>query len=67
MLAAALVGFDGIWLLDLAGTQSLYWVWIVVGIWISARALFGVLRIWPGIGNSLFREKIAETVLPDTN
>ena len=57
MILAAIVGFGGILLLDLAKNQSLYWVWIVVGVWVSTRALFGVLRIWPGIGNSVFREK----------
>jgi MATE family multidrug resistance protein len=67
MIIAALTGFSGIWLLNLTGAQELYWVWIVVGVWVSVRALFGVLRIWPGIGNSIFREKVAETVLPDTN
>lgn len=62
MVVAALVGFSGIWLLDLTGTQELYWVWIVVGIWVSVRALFGVLRIWPGIGKSVFRSQTAETL-----
>ena len=57
MILAAIVGFGGILLLDLAKNQSLYWVWIVVGVWVSTWALFGVLRIWPGIGNSVFREK----------
>ena len=67
MIAAAFVGFGGIWLLDLLEADSLYWVWIVVGIWVSVRALFGVLRIWPGIGNSIFRETEAMTVVPDPN
>jgi MATE family multidrug resistance protein len=57
MIVAAFVGFGGIWLLDLINVQSLTWVWIVVGAWIAARALSGILRIWPGIGNSPFREK----------
>jgi MATE family multidrug resistance protein len=67
MVVAALVGFGGIWLLNLSGVRELYWVWIVVGVWITMRALFGVLRIWPGIGNSIFREEVTEVVLPDTN
>jgi MATE family multidrug resistance protein len=55
MIVAALVGLSGLWFLNWMGTQQLYWVWIVVGIMVSVRALFGVLRIWPGIGNSPFR------------
>ena len=55
MVVAAMVGFGGIWLLGFIGMNSLLWVWIVVGIWVSVRAIFGVLRIWPGIGNSVFR------------
>jgi len=67
MIAAAIVGFGGIWLLNLTNTQTLYWVWIVVGVWVTVRATFGVLRIWPGIGNSIFREPGTKTVVPDTN
>jgi len=67
MIVAALVGLGGISLLEFFDTDALYWVWIVVGIWVSVRALFGVLRIWPGIGNSIFREKVTETALPDVN
>ena len=55
MIVAAVVGFGGICLLDLVGVSSLTWVWIVVGIWVVVRATFGVLRIWPGIGKSVFR------------
>jgi MATE family multidrug resistance protein len=57
MVAATLVGFGGIWLLNLVEVSSLYWVWIVVGVWVVVRATFGLLRIWPGIGNSVFREE----------
>ena len=55
MIMASVVGFGGIWLLDITGADALSWVWIVVGIWVTVRAAFGVLRIWPGIGNSVFR------------
>ncbi len=67
MIIAALVGFGGIWLLNVTGARELYWVWIVVGVWISVRASFGVLRIWPGIGNSVFRETVVESALSDIN
>lgn len=67
MIVAALVGFGGIWLLEYYEMDALYWVWIVVGIWVSVRALFGILRIWPGIGNSIFRKTSSERVVPDTH
>jgi MATE family multidrug resistance protein len=57
MIVAAIFGFGGIWLLEKFGTQDLFWVWIVVGIMVTVRAAFGILRIWPGIGDSVFREK----------
>jgi multidrug resistance protein, MATE family len=56
MVVASAVGLGGIWLLNLKETSSLLWVWIVVGVWVTVRAAFGVLRIWPGIGNSVFRD-----------
>jgi MATE family multidrug resistance protein len=56
MIVAAIVGFGGVWLLELVGVSSLFWVWIVVGIWVVVRATLGILRIWPGIGKSAFRE-----------
>ena len=61
MIVAALAGLGGIYLLGVFKLDALYWIWIVVGVWVSVRALFGVLRIWPGIGNSVFREKPTET------
>ena len=57
MIVAAIVGFAGVSLVNLDGANALLWVWIVVGIWVIVRAAFGVLRIWPGIGNSVFQEK----------
>ncbi|MEJ2484686.1 MAG: MATE family efflux transporter [Anaerolineales bacterium] len=56
MLAATLIGVAGIWLVVEQGKlQTLYWVWIVTAVWVLVRAGFGVLRVWPGIGNSIFR------------
>lgn len=31
--------------------NMLLWIWIVAGLWTSLRALFGMIRIWPGIGD----------------
>jgi MATE family multidrug resistance protein len=65
MIVAAIVGFGSLWLLDLAGVRSLLWVWIVVGVWVIVRAVFGVLRIWPGIGDSPFQEARPERLISD--
>jgi MATE family multidrug resistance protein len=65
MIVAAIVGFGGLWLLDMAGAESLLWVWIVVGVWVIVRAVFGVLRIWPGIGDSPFQEARPERFISD--
>ncbi len=42
----------------LIGPQTLTWIWITTGIWTNFRATLGILRIWPGIGNSPFRKKL---------
>ncbi|MGD8376663.1 MAG: MATE family efflux transporter [Acidobacteriota bacterium] len=41
----------------LPGDRGLPWIWWVTGGWIAIRALFGVARIWPGIGASPFRQE----------
>lgn len=56
MVLASLSGFVGVSLVDLNGSHALFWIWIAIGVLVTVRALFGVLRIWPGIGNSVFRE-----------
>lgn len=50
VVAATVVGAIGIYLIDEANPQALTYVWLVTVLWIAVRALFGVLRIWPGIG-----------------
>ncbi|MBN1266507.1 MAG: MATE family efflux transporter [Anaerolineales bacterium] len=57
MLTASLVGVAGILMLERSHAATLEAVWIVTAIWVGLRALFGVLRIWPGIGSSVFAQK----------
>jgi MATE family multidrug resistance protein len=57
VLAASLIGLIGLWLVERSVNSTLSWTWFVIGIWISLRGLLGLLRIWPGIGNSVFRQK----------
>jgi MATE family multidrug resistance protein len=57
MLLASLSGIAGLYLLEHLGTSSLQLVWTLTAGWMSLRAVFGLLRIWPGIGKSPFRER----------
>jgi MATE family multidrug resistance protein len=41
--------------MELAAPGALAHIWIVAGIWITIRAVFGIARIWPGIGHSPLR------------
>jgi MATE family multidrug resistance protein len=38
--------------IDLQWTYALMAIWVITGIWVLLRALFGILRIWPGVGKS---------------
>ena len=49
MFAATSAGLIGIATLP-ATPDALAMIWRVTAIWIAVRAVFGVLRIWPGIG-----------------
>ncbi|MCJ7734241.1 MAG: hypothetical protein MUP11_06810, partial [Anaerolineales bacterium] len=56
MIIASITGLAGLWLMERSGTTTLFWIWIWIGIWIFLRGLFGTLRIWPGIGKSIFKQ-----------
>jgi MATE family multidrug resistance protein len=57
MILSSLVGIGGLWIIEKSDHPALHQVWIATGVWIILRAIFGTLRIWPGIGNSLFRSQ----------
>lgn len=50
-LATACGGL-GLWMLGDGHPALLTGIWWITGLWISIRACFGLLRIWPAIGNS---------------
>ena len=54
MLIASGIGIIGLWFLERGGNPTLFWVWGIITIWNTLRAFFGWIRIWPGIGNSVF-------------
>lgn len=52
MLLATAVGIAGLLTIDLASPSAFVAIWIVTAGWIAIRGLFGVLRVWPGIGRA---------------
>lgn len=63
VFVASFVGAVGLWLIDVNDPDALTWIWAVTGVWITIRAVFGVARIWPAIGDSPF----AATAVPLAN
>jgi MATE family multidrug resistance protein len=47
-------------LLDLSQPGSFSRIWLLIAFWILIRGLFGVLRIWPGIGKAPLRQGIKQ-------
>ncbi len=52
IITASTFGAVAIYLLDETIAGALTWIWLITAFWIVIRALFGVIRIWPGVGNS---------------
>jgi MATE family multidrug resistance protein len=52
MISATIFGGIAIFLLDETVSGALTWIWLITACWITIRAVFGVVRIWPGIGQS---------------
>ena len=57
MMLSTMAGAAGILLLDESSAGALTMVWVVTAGWITLRAVFGLLRIWPGIGAGPFRDR----------
>ncbi|MEZ4702800.1 MAG: MATE family efflux transporter [Rhodothermales bacterium] len=56
VITATLTGALCVWLLvDVAQPGSLTLLWVATGVWIVVRAVFGLVRIWPGVGASPYR------------
>jgi MATE family multidrug resistance protein len=54
--AATAVGVAMLWWIDLSAPNALTHIWVASAVCIAVRAVFGVLRVWPGIGVSAFRD-----------
>ena len=52
MISATAFGGIAIYLLDETAPGALTWIWLITAAWITIRAAFGMVRIWPGIGQT---------------
>lgn len=52
VVTATFFGISGLLLMATTGTNSLTTIWWITGSWVCIRAMFGILRIWPGLGDS---------------
>jgi MATE family multidrug resistance protein len=55
MIVVSIIGMLSLWILERSGQNSLEWIWIITTLWVTLRAIFGAIRIWPGIGKSPLR------------
>lgn len=55
MLAATVSGAAVLFLINPASRSALNWVWVATAVWITVRAAFGLLRVWPAVGRSPFK------------
>jgi MATE family multidrug resistance protein len=56
MLAATACCGSVIFLLDETRADALTWLWGITCAWIWIRAVFGVVRVWPGFGKSPLKD-----------
>lgn len=53
MLIAVLTSSAVLFVVDYFHPDNmLFWIWVVAGLWTTLRALLGMIRIWPGIGDA---------------
>lgn len=64
MLAATAAGCAALFGVEALGHASLAGVWWITAGWISIRASFGVLRIWPGVGAAALGARAFGTSAP---
>jgi MATE family multidrug resistance protein len=56
MVVATGIGALLLFTIDAANPNALAWIWAVTGIWVTIRAAFGMLRVWPGFGRTPFNQ-----------
>jgi MATE family multidrug resistance protein len=53
VLLATAVGSVLLWLINTDSALALVWIWVATAVWICVRAVLGVVRIWPGVGEAV--------------
>lgn len=61
MILATLMAVGMVWQVDTAQPNALMWVWVATILWVLIRGGLGMLRIYPGIGNSPFTHQTQQT------
>ncbi|KAA3655853.1 MAG: MATE family efflux transporter [Chloroflexi bacterium] len=62
MILATLIAAVAVWRIDTTLPDALVWVWVATAIWVLVRGILGLLRIYPGIGNSPFAYMAPQTL-----
>lgn len=52
VVVATVAGSLLLLLIDTGAPLALLWIWLATAVWIFIRAIFGMIRIWPGIGRA---------------
>lgn len=55
MFSATLISAPLLFLINTANSSALMYIWLITAVWIFIRAIWGFIRIWPGIGISPFK------------
>jgi MATE family multidrug resistance protein len=55
MIAATVSSAIALFLIDLHLPNALLLVWAATLLWVTVRATFGVVRVWPGVGRAPLR------------
>ncbi len=63
MIVATGTGVLVLLCIDPTHAQAFAQVWLAMAVWIVIRAMFGLLRIWPGIGKAVLRLSGSDSVV----
>ncbi len=55
VLVATVCGSLLLLLIDTTTAGALFWIWSATAVWIILRAIFGMIRIWPGVRKAPLR------------
>lgn len=61
MFVATLISATVLFTIDISAKNAFLWVWIATILWVAIRAVFGVLRVWPAIGDAPLKPKLTHT------